>query len=159
VKVEPEVKRKFSHIFFTQKYVTTHKPDISVLMFLFKTSKFSKDGSVSIITQSNEKYEIYTVRFRPSRQDLAPSKFLNKISFTVCIFHLMAEAQLVSETLCHFYHINNTQSSQSFRIHSSGVYSFSLETIIQEKARPIFFHFLIPKTYPSPFEVFESTES
>lgn len=71
----------------------------------------------------------------------------------------MAEAQLVSETLCHFYHINNTQSSQSFRIHSSGVYSFSLETIIQEKARPIFFHFLIPKTYPSPFEVFESTES
>lgn len=36
---------------------------------------------------------------------------------------------------------------------------FSYETIEHSQARPISHHFLIPTTHPSPFEIFESTES
>jgi len=70
----------------------------------------------------------------------------------------MAEVEMVSEILCHLYPFSNTIVTILW---TSQLWCspFSYETIVHSQARPIFHHFLIPTIHPSPFEIFESTES
>jgi hypothetical protein len=95
---------------------------------------------------------------RAWRLALSPFKGRSKLISIIYKLLLMAEVVPVSEILCRLYPFSNTVvkilwTSQLL------VFTIRYETIVYSQARLIFQHLLIPTAYPSPSEIFESTES
>lgn len=148
----------FLYSFHTKIFYDTQARLLRLFFFLFKTSKILKAGCFCATKQSNEIYEIYILRPKAWRLALSPFKGRSRISSIIYKLQLMATVEPVTEILCHLYSVSNTIATILW---TSQLWCspFSYATIVHSQPRPIFHHFLIPTAYPSPFEIFESTDS